>query len=55
MYEVMFDYLYMTQVDPRARLVGQKMNPSRTYTPRVRPLDNSEVELYLTFDSIRVR
>ncbi len=25
-----------TQIDPRCRLVGQKMNPSRTYTPRVR-------------------
>lgn len=24
------------QVDPRCRLVGQKMNPSRTFTPRVR-------------------
>ncbi|ESK90672.1 urea carboxylase [Moniliophthora roreri MCA 2997] len=25
---------FMVPVDPRCRLVGQKMNPSRTYTPR---------------------
>lgn len=27
---------HRAQIDPRCRLIGQKMNPSRTYTPRVR-------------------